>query len=133
MNAPHIIHLLELHLQVSFFTLHPLLCQAAQKHAVWMAENNHLSHTGKGGSSHGQRIAATGYQAGATAENIARGYSSPESVFRGWMNSRGHRRNIERGYNHLGLGESDNYWCAVFADPVNDDMVIMYSDKEQVL
>jgi serralysin len=40
------------------------------------------------------RIDATGYNAQAWAENIARGYTSPESVVSGWMNSSGHRANI---------------------------------------
>lgn len=47
-------------------------------------------------------------------ENIASGYSCPEAVLRGWMNSEGHRKNIlSPKYTHIGVGyyytSSGNY------------------------
>ncbi len=53
-----------------------------------------------------QRILDCDYPSNAGyGENIAAGYSSAQSVMTGWLNSPGHRANIERAsYNALGLG-----------------------------
>lgn len=37
------------------------------------------------------------------AENVANGYSSPEAVHEGWMNSSGHRANILGDYTDIGI------------------------------
>ena len=51
-----------------------------------------------------QRIRDCGYEYGA-GENIAYGYRTPQEVFRGWLDSPGHRRNIESAaYRVLGVG-----------------------------
>src|SRR5215218_4418291 len=44
---------------------------AAQNHSMWMDQTDTFSHTGAGGSSPGDRIAAAGYSANGWAENIA--------------------------------------------------------------
>src|SRR3982751_3359758 len=44
---------------------------AAQNHIVWMDQTDTLSHSGMGGSSPGDRIAAAGYNVIRWAENIA--------------------------------------------------------------
>ncbi len=42
---------------------------------------------------------------GALAENIGKGYTTPEAVVKGWMNSAGHKANIlNRTYTKLGVG-----------------------------
>jgi uncharacterized protein YkwD len=47
----------------------------------------------------------TGYRSWSWGENIAAGYSTPESVVAGWMASSGHRANIlNAGYRDLGVG-----------------------------
>jgi uncharacterized protein YkwD len=43
---------------------------AAENHTVWMDQTDTVSHTGVGGSSPGDRIAAAGYDAIRWAENI---------------------------------------------------------------
>lgn len=54
-------------------------------------------------------------------ENVAMGYTSPEAVMRGWMNSSGHRSNILRsGYTKIGVGVAKGsdgrlYWTQVFS------------------
>ncbi len=56
-------------------------------------------------------------------ENIAAGYSSPEAVVEGWMNSPGHRANIlEAEFTHIGVGYEylpgttyKYYWSQEFA------------------
>lgn len=43
------------------------------------------------------------------AENIARGYGTPQGVVKAWMNSEGHRRNIlNENYTHIGVGHVQN-------------------------
>ena len=54
-------------------------------------------------------------------ENIAYGYSSPEAVMDGWMNSPGHRANIlNAGFGRVGVGVVKSggryYWVQNFAD-----------------
>ena len=53
-------------------------------------------------------------------ENIAGGYSTPEKVMEGWMNSTGHRQNIlNSSYTMIGVGcyKSNGmlYWTQIFA------------------
>ena len=105
------------------------LTAAAQGHSEDMALNDYFDHTSKDGRSPWQRIQATGYQYSAAGENIAAGYSTPESVMDGWMNSDGHRKNILNcnftemglGYyylaNDLGEYRYRHYWTQVFARP----------------
>ncbi len=51
----------------------------------------------------------------AKGENIANGYETEEDVFKGWMNSKGHRQNIKNeSFTHVGIGRSGNYWCVCF-------------------
>jgi uncharacterized protein YkwD len=90
-----------------------------------MACNNYFSHTGLDGSTIGERAERQGYDWSYVGENIAAGYSSPESLVQGWMNSPGHKANIlGADYTEIGIGyafgaDSDygSYWTAVFASP----------------
>jgi uncharacterized protein YkwD len=67
-----------------------------------------------------QRVQACGYNRGSYGENIAYGYPSPQSVMNGWLNSPGHRANIENSsYRVLGVGAAANangtlYWSQDF-------------------
>ncbi|MBQ8741443.1 MAG: hypothetical protein IJY79_07855 [Clostridia bacterium] len=48
-------------------------------------------------------------------ENIAYGYSTPEAVVEGWMNSEGHRANIlNPSFTHLIVGYNNNHWVQLF-------------------
>lgn len=52
-------------------------------------------------------IERSGYDACSAAENIAWGTGSlgtPQSIFRAWMRSSGHRRNILGSYEDIGIG-----------------------------
>jgi uncharacterized protein YkwD len=101
------------------------LVAAAQMHSEDMACNNYFSHTGLDGSTVGGRSTRQGYGWSFVGENIGAGYSSPEAVVQGWMNSPGHRANIlSPDYTEIGIGyafsaDSDygTYWTAVFAKP----------------
>ena len=48
-------------------------------------------------------------------ENIAYGYTTPEAVVEGWMNSEGHRENIlSENFTHIIVGYKDNRWVQLF-------------------
>jgi uncharacterized protein YkwD len=67
-----------------------------------------------------ERIEDCGYSGRGSGENIAYGYRSPRAVFEGWLDSPGHRENIERaGYSTIGVGVATNpsgvtYWTQDF-------------------
>ena len=67
---------------------------AARRHAEDMGVRGFFNHHGSDGGDHGTRIAAAGYQACLSGENIAWGQRSALEVVRGWMGSPGHRRII---------------------------------------
>lgn len=55
----------------------------------------------------------------AVAENVAEGQTSAREVVKGWLNSSGHRKNIEGNYNQTGIGvarsrEGDLYFTQIF-------------------
>ena len=94
------------------------LMAAAQKHSVDMHEHGFMSHTGSDGSTLPERVEREGYAWSQLGENVARGYTTPESVMAGWLGNPGHCTNLMRsGYTELGLGRSDAYWTQVFAVP----------------
>jgi uncharacterized protein YkwD len=66
---------------------------AARAHSLDMVAYNNFSHTGHDGSTFVDRANRAGYTA-ASAENIAWGFSTADSVMTAWMNSPGHRTNI---------------------------------------
>ncbi|GAB2620053.1 hypothetical protein Aab01nite_34310 [Paractinoplanes abujensis] len=71
------------------------LVQAARAHSEDMVKQRFFDHTGSDGSNFVTREARAGYpRNGASAENIAYGYRTPQQVVTGWMNSSGHRKNI---------------------------------------
>jgi uncharacterized protein YkwD len=107
--------------------LHPLiwdnaLGSAARDHSTDMAQQNYFSHTSLDGRVFNQRITAAGYPYSTCGENIAAGYSSPQAVMNGWMNSSGHRANIlNSAFCDLGVGYAfgsasayGHYWTQDF-------------------
>jgi uncharacterized protein YkwD len=107
--------------------LHPLIWDdalgtAARGHSSDMAQLNYFSHTSRDGREFYQRITAAGYPCSTCGENIAAGYSSPQAVMNGWMNSPGHRANIlNSAFCDLGVGYAfgststyGHYWTQDF-------------------
>ncbi len=95
--------------------LNPLLNTAAQKHSNWMHENNTMNHF-ENGKGPGDRISAEGYIWRAYGENIAMGSQTPQGVFQLWLNSPGHRANIENpSFRDVGFGASGTFWTTDFA------------------
>jgi len=108
----------------------PLLTNAAENHSESMAADDFFSHTGADNSSPFERMQLEGYQFRAAGENLAAGYSTPESVLEAWMNSPGHRANILNsnfteigvGYDYLandtGSVNYGHYWTLDFGTPL---------------
>ena len=102
---PTILRLLELHNQerarvgLSPSKLNPVMCLAAQKHAVWMAETGWMSHSG------------LPYR-----ENIFMGVTTPEDATNGWIWSPAHYANMlsgtEVGFGYMIL-TGRPCWCSV--------------------
>lgn len=98
-------------------TLNAKLTQAAQGHSADMASHGTMSHTGSDGSDPGLRITRAGYTWSSYGENVAYGYSTPEKVMEGWMNSPGHRQNILNcSFKEIGIGlaQPNHYWTQAF-------------------
>ena len=99
----------------SAVTVNSKLTKAAQDHSADMAANGNMSHTGSDGSPPDQRITRAGYSWSTYGENVAYGYSTPEQVMQGWMNSPGHRENILNcAFEEIGVGLSGTYWTQDF-------------------
>ena len=100
---------------------------ALQASAVWkarhMAKYGYMAHDDPAppvSRSTGERMAACGVT-GSWGENIAAGFPSPASVVNGWLNSPGHRANIENpNYVSMGSGAAASasgqlYWAHTFS------------------
>lgn len=83
-----------------------LLGTSSLTHSTNMAVRDFFSHCDQDtDDSPGDRIADAGYNWSSYGENIAAGYASPNSVMNGWMNSAGHRANIESSsFREIGVG-----------------------------
>ncbi|ANZ20568.1 transmembrane protein [Streptomyces noursei ATCC 11455] len=98
-------------------TLNAKLTKAAQAHSKDMADHHNMSHTGSDGSDPGARLTSAGYHWNSYGENVAYGYTTPESVMVGWMSSAGHKRNIlDCSFKEIGVGlaQPGNYWTQDF-------------------
>lgn len=100
--------------------LNQALINAASAQAVWCSRVGQMTHLGPGRSRVMSRVVECGYHAFNVGENVAMGHSSGESVFEGWMQSAGHRKNVlTPAFEHVGLGAAKArdgriYWCVVF-------------------
>ena len=82
-----------------------------------MSKNKYFSHTSPTYGTPFAMLKQFGISYSAAAENIAQGYTTPEAVVKGWMNSAGHKANILNSkYTHIGIGyeANGNYWTQLF-------------------
>ena len=82
-----------------------------------MLDKGYFSHTSPTYGSPFQMMKAFGISYRTAGENIAMGYSTPQAVVDGWMNSSGHRANIlNASYTQIGVGyvSRGNYWTQMF-------------------
>ncbi len=93
------------------------LSRVARYKSQDMLDNRYFAHNSPIYGSPGQMVKAFGLSYRAVGENIAKGYSTPQAVVTGWMNSSGHRANIlNASYKQIGVGyvSSGNYWTQMF-------------------
>jgi len=93
------------------------LSRVARYKSQDMKDKNYFSHTSPTYGSPFQMMKSFGITYKTAGENIAKGYSTPQAVVNGWMNSSGHRANIlNSSFTHIGVGyvASGSYWTQMF-------------------
>lgn len=97
---------------------HGGLAQVADEHSTDMRDRDFFSHTNPDGESPFDRMHGAGLEwSGAAGENIAWGTGSGQAAFEMWINSPGHRANIENcSYTHHGVGLVDTRWTHLFVE-----------------
>ncbi|MBU5439262.1 hypothetical protein KQI42_14660 [Tissierella sp. MSJ-40] len=104
------------------FTASSELSKVARVKSEDMAKNNYFSHTSPTYGDPFAMMKSFGIKYNTAGENIAKGYSSAQSVVNGWMNSPGHRANIlNPRFNKIGVGlyKTSNgtaYWTQMFTN-----------------
>lgn len=89
----------------------------AQAHSADMIARDFFAHTNPDGDSPFDRLTAAGIDYGMAAENIAYGYPDAASVLQAWLDSPGHRANIENcSLSQHGVGLADTHWTHLFAN-----------------
>lgn len=87
----------------------------AQRHSQDMYANRFFSHNNLLGESPFDRLRLAGIKYQRAAENIAMGQNTAQRVVTSWMNSPGHRRNIEDcAMQQHGIGLYQNHWTHMF-------------------
>ncbi len=89
----------------------------ASDHNTYMIEQKKVSH-----DNFQKRYFALVNDIGAKAvsENVGYGYRTGEAVVKAWINSEGHRKNIEGNFTHFGISvaqdeDGKNYFTNIFA------------------
>ena len=83
---------------------HILLDKSAELKLQHMAQNYYWTHTSPDGIEPWFFIKEAGYKYKFAGENLGRFYTTPESLVEAWLNSPGHRKNIEdRRYTEDGM------------------------------
>lgn len=94
----------------------PEISLEAEDHNYYMVEKGKISH-----DNFGERYnnLVNGVGAMAVSENVAYGYRTADAVVKAWINSEGHRKNIESEFTHFGISvvqdeEGKNYFTNIF-------------------
>ena len=93
------------------------LSRVARYKSQDMRDKKYFSHTSPTYGSPFNMMKSFGISYKTAGENIAYGYSTPEAVVKGWMNSEGHRKNIlNPSFTQIGVGyvASGHYWTQMF-------------------
>lgn len=90
----------------------------AQAHSEDMVNRGFFDHVNPDGASAGDRLTEAGVGWSRWGENIAAGFGSAEAVLDAWLNSPGHRQNIETcAFTTHGVGLVSAHWTHVFTRP----------------
>lgn len=106
---------------------HPAIRRCARGHSRHMRGDVHgfFAHVNPEGHSPADRMTLNGIAWGLAGENIAAGQASPAAALTDWLNSPGHRANIEHpGFRRIGVGYQPggpgdpfgHYWTQNFTD-----------------
>ncbi len=99
--------------------------RAAIEHTQDMARNNYMDHTGRDGSSPGDRATRAGYKWKTIGENLASGIVTPEQAVKGWVGSPHHCENLmDPQFTQMSVAYAVNpsstggvYWTQLFGTP----------------
>ena len=92
------------------------LAAVARRHSTDMARRDFFNHTNPDGRDPFDRMKAAGVRFRAAAENIAAGQPTGREVYQGWIESPGHRRNMENcTYRRFGIGLYQRRWTLLLA------------------
>jgi uncharacterized YkwD family protein/spore coat assembly protein SafA len=93
------------------------LSRVARYKSQDMRDRGYFSHTSPTYGSPFDMMKKFGLSYRYAGENIAKGFSTPSAVVKGWMNSEGHRANIlNKNFTKIGVGyvADGNYWTQMF-------------------
>lgn len=94
------------------------VAEVAHAHSVDMVDRGFFAHTNPDGQSPFDRMRDAGLTLSRGAENIAYGYATPEAVLQAWLDSPGHRANIENcSLTEHGVGLHETHWTHLFRTP----------------
>ena len=95
------------------------VANAAQGHSNDMARRNYFNHESPEGQGPSDRLRSNGVTFRSMGENIALHPGAPRDVLTQWLNSPGHRRNLDQcSYTHHGIGLRDGLWTHLFITPL---------------
>lgn len=104
---------------VGALTWNKQLASAAISHSEYMDSVKVMRHEAADGTKVGHRVFATNYNWSSVGENIARGYKTEEQVFKGWLLSEPHCRNMMQAtFKEMGAAKVGEYWTQVFATKI---------------
>lgn len=91
------------------------VAEVALDHSRDMVRRDYFSHYSPEGTSPFERLQSAGIGYSRAAENIAYGYPTGEAVLQAWLNSAGHRANIENcSLLEHGVGLEGTHWTHLF-------------------
>ena len=94
---------------------HADVAEVALAHSADMVARDFFAHTNPDGENPFDRLTNAGIDYSAAAENIAYGYPDAPSVLQAWLDSPGHRSNIENcGLREHGVGLVGTHWTHLF-------------------
>src|ERR1035437_7784134 len=91
--------------------------KAAEKYAYDMYKYKYFSHIGRDGSTVLQRAIIQGFKGTTAMEDIARGYTTVNSVLEAWKESEPHCRALmDSTMVFIGIGKQGDYWVLDFGN-----------------
>lgn len=93
-----------------------LAASLAKEHSLFMIDQGKISHDNS--EARGLRL-VNEENANKVGENVANKYKTAQEVMEAWLNSSGHKRNIEGDYTHIGISALKNasghyYYTQIF-------------------